>query len=101
MHLRVRIVMTNRIGFALYNFDRTIASLIWGTSQETISSEVGRIARGERQVGEPLRWWAATGTAVRVSRWLDSTPKIWGVDHTKKAIEHADLLDKVDDGHNQ
>lgn len=91
----------NRIGNLLYNADRTIASLIWGTSQETISSEVGRIARNERQVGEPLRWGAETKFAVWLSHWLDRTPSIWGVDHTAKAIEHADALDKADDGMEQ
>ena len=91
----------NRIGNFLYNLDRTIASLVWGTSQETISSEVGRIARGERQVGEPLRWGAETKAAKWLSNWLDKTPAIWGVDHTAKAIAHADKLDAVDDGTEQ
>ena len=91
----------NRIGFALYNLDRMIASLIWGTSQETISSEVGRIARGEQQVGEPLRWGAFTMQAKWLAWWLNNCPRIWGVDHTEKAIHHADLLDKVDDGYEQ
>ena len=91
----------NRIGNMLYNLDRTIASAIWGTSQETISSEVGRIARGERQVGEPLRWGSETKAAKWLAHWLDTTPRIWGVDHTAKAIEHADKLDAVDDGKEQ
>lgn len=91
----------NRIGFALYNFDRMIASLIWGTSQETISSEVGRIARGERQVGEPLRLGSETKVAKMLASWLDHTPSIWGVDHTANAIKHADALDAVDDGKEQ
>lgn len=88
----------NRIGNFLYNADRAIASLVWGTSQETISSEVGRIARGERQVGEPVRWGAGTRLAKALAHWLDTTPKIWGVDHTEKAIAHADELDAVDNG---
>jgi hypothetical protein len=88
----------NRIGNTLYNFDRMVASMIWGTSQETISSEVGRIARGERQVGEPIRWGEGTRMAKTLAHWLDSTPKIWGVDHTAKAIEHANALDAVDNG---
>jgi hypothetical protein len=88
----------NRIGNALYNLDRTIASLVWGTSQETISSEVGRIARGESQVGEPIRWGAGTKAARWLARWLDSTPRIWGVDHTARAIAHANELDAVDNG---
>ena len=91
----------NRIGYALYNLDRAIASLIWGTSQETISSEVGRISRGEHQVGEPIRWGEGTELADKLAWWLDHTPKIWGVDHTKRAIEHANLLDAVDDGKEQ
>lgn len=93
--------MSNRVGNVLYNLDRTIASLIWGTSQETISSEVGRIARGERQVGEPLRWGAETRAAKLLARWLDSTPALWGVSHTAKAIQHANALDAVDDGQEQ
>lgn len=91
----------NRIGYFLYNVDRAIASLVWGTSQETISSEVGRIVRGERQVGHPLRWGAETWTAKRLAAWLDSTPAIWGVDHTAKAIKNADALDAADDGDEQ
>lgn len=91
----------SRIGNVLYNVDRTIASLIWNTSQETISSEVGRIARGERQVGEPLRWGAETRVAKWISHWLDRTPTLWGVDHTRKAIEHANALNAADDGKEQ
>lgn len=91
----------NRFGAFLYNFDRSIASLVWGTAQETISSEVGRIARGEKQVGEPLRWGAETRAAKWLAKWLDSTPSIWGVDHTKNAIQHADALNRVDDGKEQ
>jgi len=88
----------NRLGNFLYNLDRTIASLIWGTAQETISSEVGRIARGECQVGEPIRWGAEKRFAKWLARWLDTTPEIWGVDHTHKAMLHADKLDAVDNG---
>lgn len=91
----------SRIGNVLYNVDRTIASLIWNTSQETISSEVGRIARGEHQVGEPLRWGTETRVAKWISHWLDRTPTIWGVDHTRKAIEHANALNAADDGKEQ
>lgn len=91
----------NRIGNTLYNLDRMIASSIWGTSQETISSEVGRIARGARQVGEPLHGRAQLFFCRALAYWLDHTPKIWGVDHTEKAIVHADELDAVDDGHEQ
>lgn len=91
----------NRTAYFLYNLDRAIASLVWGTSQETISSEAGRIARGERQVGEPLRCRAEIWAAKRLAKWLDSTPYIWGVDHTAKAIAHADELDAVDNGDEQ
>jgi hypothetical protein len=95
-------VLHNRVGNVLYNFDRMIASAIWGTSQETISSEVGRIAKGAGQVdGWTPRWGFEVRWAKAVARWLDTTPKIWGVDHTSKAIAHADLLDAVDDGKEQ
>jgi hypothetical protein len=94
--------MRKRIGNALYNFDRMLASLIWGTSQETISSEVGRIALG---VGQPdgwtPRWRFEQVWAIALAKWLNSTPRIWGVDHTRKAILHANLLDRVDDGREQ
>jgi hypothetical protein len=88
----------NHFGNFLYNLDRAIASLIWGTSQETISSEVGRIARGETQVGEPLRWVAEAWMAKHLAGWLDSAPRIWGVDHTTRAIAHANALEAADDG---
>jgi hypothetical protein len=39
--------------------------------------------------------------AVHLAHWLDNTPSIWGVDHTLNAIEHANALNKVDDGHEQ
>lgn len=94
-------VLHNRIGNFLYNADRCIASLIWGVSQETVSSEVGRIARGEKQVGEPLRWGAETKAAIWLAGWLDNCPAIWGVNHTAKAIQHANALDAVDDGKEQ
>ena len=91
----------NRIGYVLYNGDRLIASAIWGTAQNTISDEVGRIARNEPQVGDPLtrRWQLRL--AKFIARWLDSNPKIWGIQHTAKAISHADRLDAVDDGKEQ
>jgi hypothetical protein len=95
-------VKTNRVGNFLYNLDRAIASLIWGTTQETISSEVGRISLGTGQPnGWTPKWGSETLVAKKLARWLDTTPKIWGVDHTKKAIEHANMLDAVDDGHEQ
>lgn len=91
-----------RFGFFWYNIDRALASGTWGTAEETISSEVGRIALGAGEVdgwtpGDPLeKAWA-----IRLAHWLNTTPAIWGVDHTKKAIQHADKLDAVDDGHEQ
>lgn len=92
----------NRIGAFLYNLDRTIASLLWGTYQETISSEVGRIAIG---AGKPDGWTPKfkfeIAWAKALARWLNNCPVIWGVDHTKKAIAHADALDHVDDGMEQ
>ena len=36
--------------------------------------------------------------AKRLAGWLNSTSKTWGVDHTQKAIVHADALDVVDIG---
>jgi hypothetical protein len=96
-------VKPNRIGGCLYNLDRAIASLIWGGSpQETISSEVGRIALGAGQAdGWTPRWKFEERWAKALARWLDATPKLWGIDHTKRAIEHADKLESVDDGKEQ
>jgi len=94
--------VAGRFGHFLYNSDRAIASLIWGTTQETISSEVGRYARGEPPVGTPaIHNWLTQSMAVHLAHWLDNTPSIWGVDHTLNAIEHANALNKVDDGHEQ
>ena len=81
-----------------YNIDRAIASAVWGTSQETISSEVGRIARGERQIGEPLHCKFMIRFCKFLAHWLDTDTTLWGPNHTGKAIQHADLLDSVDDG---
>lgn len=82
--------------------DRSIASLLWGTYQETISSEVGRIAIGAgKPDGWTPRWKFEITWAKALARWLNSTPKIWGVDHCNKAIVHADALDHVDDGREQ
>lgn len=92
---------TNRIGNFLYNLDRTVASLRWGTSQETISSMAGRIARGEQLPNGIKTTRLDTFLFRHLGHWLDTTPKIWGVDHTAKAIQHADALDKVDDGKEQ
>lgn len=92
----------NRIGNFLYNIDRAIASLIWGTSQETISSEVGRIAIGTGQPdGWTPKWGSETRAAKALAHWLNTFPCLWGVNHTKKAIAHADLLDRVDNGEEQ
>ena len=91
--------MRKRLGATLYNLDRLIASVIWGTTQETISSEVGRIAIG---AGKPDGWtpryrFEAVWTKA-LAQWLNATPSIWGHDHTSKAIFHADQLDHADDG---
>lgn len=91
----------NRIGNFLYNVDRALASLCWGTAQETISSEVGRIKRGEPQVGIPVRNKLALGFFRVLADWLDEDKEIWGVNHTANAIGHADRLDAVDDGQEQ
>jgi hypothetical protein len=91
-----------RLGAVLYNFDRLVASAIWGTTQETISSEVGRIAIGAgKPDGWTPRWGFEVVWAVALAKWLNSTPAIWGQNHTSKAIFHADLLDHADDGKEQ
>lgn len=94
--------MPNQFKAFYYNLDRTLASGTWATTQETISSEVGRIAIG---AGKPDGWtphykWEIVWTKA-VARWLNSNPSIWGKDHTLTAIKHADLLDSVDDGQEQ
>lgn len=89
--------VTRRLGAFLYNLDRTIASLIWGTHQETISSEVGRIAIGAgKPDGWTPRWKFEVVWAKALANWLNTTPSIWGYDHTQKAIIHADELDAAD-----
>jgi hypothetical protein len=75
-----------------YNIDRSVASLFGAPRQETISSEVGRVARGEAQG----HWWFETWTAKRLAHWLDTDTRLWGPDHTGLAIKHADALDAVD-----
>lgn len=91
--------MKKRLGAFLYNADRTVASILWGTTQETISSEVGRIAIGAgKPDGWSPRWDFERRWACALARWLNSTPAIWGHDHTSKAIFHADALDHADDG---
>lgn len=101
--MRENVKKFNRLGGFLYNLDRAIASLIWGCDpQETISSEVGRISLG---AGKPDGWtprykceivWARA-----LAKWLNTTPSIWGYDHTQKAIAHADELDHADNGDEQ
>lgn len=92
----------DRIGPFWYNQDRTLASGAWGTTQETISSEVGRIAIG---AGKTDGWTPKSKlgkkAAISLAKWLNTTPAIWGHDHTSKAIFHADLLGHADDGHEQ
>lgn len=71
---------TNFINF-LYNQDRSIASLFGAPPQETISSEVGRHAKDD----------VAAKALADVLNTIDPG-------HTKDAIEHADALDKADNG---
>lgn len=87
----------SQFGFFLYNLDRAVASLFGAPPQETISSEVGRVARGEAFGHNRFEQWAA----LRIARWLDTDIRVWGKNHTENAIKHADALDKVDDGHEQ
>ena len=87
----------SRLTNFLYNLDRAVASLGGAPAQETISSEVGRVARGEAEG----HFAAETWIAKQLARWLDTTPAIWGPNHTERAIEHADALDKVDNGMEQ
>lgn len=95
--------MKKRLGNFFYNADRAIASLVMGApAQETISSEVGRIAIGQ---GKPDGWtprWKWQGIMAKgLAQWLNNCKPIWGVDHTAKAIRHADALDHADDGKEQ
>lgn len=72
----------NRIVDMLYNIDRAAASAFGAPPQETVSSELGRAkARGV--------WWGRAGS------WVLN--KI-SAGHTDRAIQHADTLDKADDG---
>jgi len=82
-----------RIANSFYNLDRAIASLGGAPPQETISSEVGRVKRGE--TAGHYKW--ETVAAKALAWWLDNCPRLWGANHTGKAIEHADKLDAVDD----
>lgn len=65
----------------LYNEDRAVASLAGAPPQETISSEVGRLAHKD--------FWA--GVLCRVLNAIQPG-------HCKHAIEHADRLDAADNG---
>lgn len=87
----------SRIGNFLYNLDRAVASLGGAPPQETISSEVGRVARGEAVGHFRLETWAA----LRIAHWLDTDWRLWGRDHTARAIEQADALDAADSGKEQ
>jgi hypothetical protein len=82
----------SRLLNGLYNLDRVFASLGGAPRQETISSEVGRVARGEAHG----HFWFETWVAKRLAHWLDTDTKLWGPDHTGLAIKHADALDAVD-----
>lgn len=85
-----------------YNEDRTICSGLYSTYQETISSEVGRIALGAGQPdGWTPRWEFEKRWATALADWLNRDRKIWGADHTSNAIRHADELDRADDGKEQ
>lgn len=83
----------SRLFNTLYNLDRAIASAFGAPPQETISSEVGRVKRGEAQGHTLVETWLARGIA-RALDWA------WP-HHTGEAIAHADALDKVDNGREQ
>lgn len=80
-----------------YNLDRAVASLFGAPPQETISSEVGRVARGEAHGHGRFEEWAA----LRIAHWLDTDWRLWGRDHTARAIKQADALDAADTGKEQ
>jgi hypothetical protein len=87
----------SRLVNSLYNLDRAIASAFGAHPQETISSEVGRVALGEAKGHNRFEEWAA----LRLAHWLDTDKWLWGPEHTAKAIKHADALDAADDGKEQ
>ena len=89
--------MRKRLGAWAYNQDRAMASLLFKTTQETISSEVGRILLG--QWTPRFKWQKKM--AVALANWLDRDHWLWGYNHTTKAIQHADSLDAADDGREQ
>lgn len=72
----------SRIGNFLYNLDRAVASLFGAPPQETISSESGRAAKRDDEVAEAL---------CKVLNTIQPG-------HCDHAVEHADRLDKADDG---
>lgn len=80
-----------------YNLDRAIASLFGAPPQETISSEVGRVAAGAAHGHNWFEQWAA----LKLAKWLDTDSWLWGPQHTERAIKHADALDAVDDKREQ
>jgi hypothetical protein len=84
----------SNVGNFLYNLDRATASLAGAPPQETISSEVGRVERGTAVGRDQFEEYAA----LRIAHWLDTNTRLWGVDHTAKAIMHALKLDAADDG---
>lgn len=86
-----------RFGNFLYNLDRSVASLFGAPPQETISSEVGRVAIGQAAGHNAFETFAAKALA----RWLNTDTSLWGKDHTARAIQHANALDAVDDGKEQ
>ena len=81
----------------LYNLDRAVASLFGAPPQETISSEVGRVERGQAHGHNRFEMFLA----LRIAHWLDTDTKLWGDHHTARAMEHGDALDAVDDGREQ
>ena len=68
----------------LINLDRAIASAAGAPTQETISSEAGRAL----EVG---KWWG---------RWLCAILDKISPGHCARALQHAEKLEKVDDGTN-
>ena len=78
-----------RIIAFLYNIDRAVASLCGAPPQETISSEVGRVATGQEHTSFIL---------TKISDALAWCLNKVQPGHTAKAIVHADALDKADNG---
>lgn len=74
--------MKRRVIDFLYNIDRADASLLGAPPQETISSQIGRLAA------------KGHGWAVFARKILDSIQP----NHVEKAVQHADKLDAADNG---